>query len=122
MGQQFKRSSRIGVQILRDISTMYDRELGEHLGGLITFTHVKVSDDLRYATVYYSFIGDGLELERVQNVLEAQAKRIRKEIGKGLNIRHIPEFTFKFDPSIKEGIRIEQLLNEIKQDDEQRRN
>ncbi len=120
MGQQFKRSSRIGEQILRDISTMFDRELCEHLGGLITFTHVKVSDDLRYATVYYSFIGDGMERDRVQNVLESQRKKIRKGIGKGLNIRHIPEFTFKFDPSIKEGIRIEQLLNEIKQDDEQR--
>ena len=119
MGQQFKRSRRIGEQILRDISTQFDRELSERLGTLLTFTHVKVSDDLRYATVYYSFLGTTPDKEQVQNLLESQSKRIRHDIGKGLSMRHIPEFAFKFDPSIAEGIRIEQLLNEIKKDDEQ---
>ena len=37
-------------------------------------------------------------------------------IGSKLRLRNIPEFNFKFDPSIEEGIRIERLLNEIKRD------
>jgi len=118
MGQQFKRSSRIGEQILRDISTMFDRELSEKIGSMLTFTHVKVSDDLRHATVYYSFLESAATKEQVQGLLESQAGRMRRDVGKGLNMRHIPEFSFKHDPSIAEGIRIEQLLNEIKRDDE----
>jgi len=83
---------------------------------MVTFTHVKVSDDLRYATVYYSCLGEEKERNSVKNFLEHEKKKIRFLVGKNLKIHHIPEFSFKFDSSIEEGIRIEKLLNEIKAD------
>ncbi len=56
--KQFRRSSRLGGQILRDISTLMEVELAERLSGLITFTSVRLTDDLKYATVYYSVLGE----------------------------------------------------------------
>ena len=114
--KQYKRSTRIGEQILRDVSSLLERELAEKLSGLVTFTHVRVSSDLRYATIYYSVLGSGEQEERAAGYLERERKRIRHQIGQGLHLRNIPEITFKFDPSVKEGIRIERLLNEIKAD------
>lgn len=112
--KQYKRSDRLSEQILRDISVLLEQQIGELHAGLVTFTRVKLSDDLKYATVYYSSLGNDNQREIVARYLETEKKRIRKEVGHGLSMRYIPEFAFKFDPSIENSVRIEQLLNEIK--------
>ncbi len=112
--KQYKRSDRLSEQILRDISTLLEQEIGELKAGLVTFTRVKLSDDLKYATVFYSTLGNDAQREIVARYLDVEKRRIRSEIGRGLSMRYIPEFTFKFDPSIENSVRIEQLLNEIK--------
>ena len=116
--KQYKRSTRIGEQVLRDISTLMETELSDEAPGMITFTHVKVTDDLRYATVYYSCLGQQEDQEKAAGFLEKEKKRIRHLVGKNLRLRYIPEFSFRFDRSIQDGIRIEQLLDEIKGDTE----
>jgi ribosome-binding factor A len=112
--KQFKRSERLGEQIHRDVSRLLESELAEYAPGLVTFTGVKLSDDLRYAKVYYSYLGREEDRLRIEEYLLRERRRIRTEIGHELHMRNIPEFTFTFDPSIEEGVRIEKLLNEIK--------
>lgn len=114
--KQYKRSVRIGEQILRELAGTVSENLQERFSGLVTFTRVRVSDDLRYATVYYSYLGKETTRQALDAYFKHEAGRIRKIAGGPLQIRHIPEFRFEFDPSIEEGIRIEQLLNEIKDD------
>ncbi len=114
--KQYKRSSRVSEQVLRDISKLMGTEFAASAPAMITFTHVRLTDDLRYATVYYSCLGQEKEQEMAAGFLEREKKKIRQMVGRNLRLRHIPELTFKFDPSIEEGIRIEQLLNEIKTD------
>lgn len=112
--RQFKRSQRLSVQILRDISELLQGELHTVVPGLVTFTKVKLTDDLRHARVYYSYLGEAEQRETLELHLSQQKGRIRSQVGRGLHVRFVPEIEFKFDPSIEEGIRIEQLLNEIK--------
>jgi len=114
--RQFKRSQRLGMQIQRDISGLLERELAERVPGLVTFTHVKLSDDLRNARVYYSYLGDPEDRARVDKYLTSERRRIRSQVGQNLHVRHVPEINFKFDPSVEEGMRIEQLLDEIKRE------
>ena len=114
--RQFKRSTRLGEQILRDLPVALSGILSERFKGLITFTKVRLTDDLRYATVYYSFLGKSEEKERIEEYFQRECRRFRKLVGSPLCIKHIPEFSFKFDPSVEAGLRIEQLLNEIKDD------
>ncbi len=114
--KQYKRSVRIGEQILRNLPDAISEALEERFAGLVTFTRVRVTDDLRYCTVYYSYLGKDTVRNSVDKFLHQQAGRIRKEVGGPLSIRHIPEFKFQFDPSVEEGLKIEKLLNEIKND------
>lgn len=116
--KQYKRSTRISEQLLRDVSAFYNSELDDNSPAMVTFTHVRVSDDLRYATIFYSCLGDEKKRISVKQYLEQKKKQIRKEIGNNLHTRFIPELSFKFDPSVEEGIKIEKLLNEIKHDSE----
>jgi ribosome-binding factor A len=117
--RQYKRSTRLAEQILRDLSQLMERELADLHAGMVTFTHVKVSDDLRYARAYYSVLGEEKDRQVVAAYLEREKKHIRHLLGSTMRIRYIPELTFKYDPTIEEGIRIEQLLNEIKSSSKQ---
>lgn len=114
--RSFKRSDRLAVQIQRDISRVLDTELTDQIPGLVTITHVKLSDDLSYAKVYYSCLGNDADRVNVEEFLLAERKHIRSLVGRNLRIRHIPEIDFKFDPSVEQGARIEQLLEEIKKE------
>jgi len=116
--KQYKRSDRLSGQILRDISELAQTELAQSMPAMVTFTRVTLTDDLRYAKVYYSVLGSDEERASVAGYLERENRSIRQRIGKGLRIRHIPELTFVFDPSIEESIRIEKLLNDLKRERE----
>jgi len=102
----------LAVQLQRDISRVLDTELTDQIPGLVTITHVKLSDDLCYAKVYYSCLGGDADRVNVEEFLLAERKHIRSLVGRNLRIRHIPEI----DPSIEQGARIEQLLEEIKKE------
>lgn len=114
--KQFRRSDRLSGQILRDISELAQNELAQSMPAMVTFTRVTLSNDLRYAKVYYSVLGSEDQRESIARYLERENRNIRRQIGKGLRMRHIPELTFVFDPSIEESIRIEKLLNDLKRD------
>lgn len=112
--KQFRRADRVGEEILRIISHLFEREVTGHWKGLVTFTQVRLTGDLRNATVFFSHLGDAEELPRVIEYFMRERYKIRSLVGRQLRIRHIPELQFKFDPSIEEGLKIERLLNEIK--------
>ena len=115
--RQYKRSQRLGEQMLRDISSLLEIELSEATPGMVTFTQVRLSDDLRHAKVYYSYLGSPDGHEQVIAFFEREKGRIRSQIGRGMRVRHIPELIFKFDPSVEHGMKIEQLLDGLKRDD-----
>jgi ribosome-binding factor A len=116
--KQYKRSDRLAQQILRDVSELMAAEMRDTFPGMVTFTYVKLSDDLRYAKVYYSYLGNEGGHQKVGAYLSSEAGRIRSLVGKNLRLRYIPELLFRFDESIEQGVRIEQLLNEIKRERE----
>ena len=114
--RQFRRADRVAEQMLRLISEMLEQELHEHVPGMVTFTRVDLSSDLRYARVYFSHLGSEEDRARALAYFEQEQKRIRHQVGSRLSLRHMPELTFRYDPSVAEGVRIEQLLNEIRSD------
>lgn len=86
--------------------------------GFVTVTGVKVSDDLHLATVYFTVIGSDNEKEATEQGLNSARGFIRKEMGKSLRMRYIPDIVFKFDDSVAYGNRIESLIREIHTTDE----
>lgn len=112
--KNFKRSDRLQEQMLRDVSSILEGPLRELGDGLMTFTKVRLTADLRNATIYYSFLGSDAARQRSESFLERERGWIRSQVGRNMRVRHIPEIAFKFDPSIEEGIRIEKLFEQIR--------
>jgi len=106
--------------MLRDVRNLLELECASNLSAMVTFTEVEITDDLRFATIYYSVLGNEDQKTETSRYFNKNRNRIQFKLGRMLNIKVIPEISFKFDPSIERGMRIEQLLNEISKEDEQK--
>ncbi|MFV9509812.1 30S ribosome-binding factor RbfA [Tepidibacillus sp. LV47] len=108
------RVERVGEQIKKEISQILQYDLKDPRIGFVTVTAVKVTGDLSQATIYVSIMGNEDEVKSSLTALEKAKGYIRSEIGKRIRLRHTPEIIFKQDESIAYGNRIEELLRDIK--------
>jgi len=58
-------------------------------------------------------MGDEEEIRKTQSGLDSAKGFIKRQIGLRLRLRYIPELVFKYDPSLKEGNRLEQILSRL---------
>ena len=78
-------------------------------GHLITIPEVRMSPDLRQATVYVMPLG-GKDTKQVLDALENNKKFLRTEVAHRVNLKFAPELKFRFDDRFDEAERIEKLL------------
>lgn len=78
-----------------------------------TVTEVTVSADLRCARIRYSVLGGEEERRRAAEGWHRCAGFIRHELGKGLDLRFVPELDFCYDESYEGDARLLALLNEV---------
>ena len=111
--QPYKRADRVGGEMLKVLGEMmYDGTISDPRVALVTFTDIELTDDLRYARVYFSQIGTDKEHHLTQKALTHAASHIKIELAHRLKLRYVPELRFLFDPSLERGARIMQLLRE----------
>lgn len=109
----FKRSEKVAEAIHEEISNLLVKGLKDPRVGFATLTSVRVTDDLHLATVYYTVMGDETARRDAQAGLESARGYLRREIGKALRMRYVPDLIFRYDESIDYGMRIDSLLREI---------
>lgn len=113
----FKRSDKVAEAIHEMVSELIIKGLKDPRIGFVTITGVKLTDDLRLATIYFSVIGSDEEKKATEIGLNSARGYIRREMGKSLRMRYIPDINFRFDESVEYGSRIESLLKEIDRKD-----
>jgi len=109
-----QRPSRVGEQIREDLAELIAREVHDPGIGFITITQVRVTPDLQQARAYYTTLGDVKARRETQRALERAVPFLRRQLGRRLRLRRIPELQFFFDESIERQDRIEQILQELK--------
>ena len=77
---------------------------------VVTIPEVRMSPDLRLATVYVMPLG-GHDVAPVLAALKRNQKYIRGEIARAVNLKFAPEVRFREDESFEEAARIERLLD-----------
>ena len=85
--------------------------------GLLTVTKVSVTDDLKIAKVYLSFLENKKPVEDVLEILESKKNLIRRYVGLKLTLKYIPQLKFYYDDSIEHAQRIDDLIQKIYKDD-----
>jgi ribosome-binding factor A len=110
---RFKRSEKVGDLIRKEISQILLEGLKDPRIGFVTITKVSLSDDLRIAKVYYSVFGGEREREESYEGLESATGYIKRELGRRVRLKYMPEITFLFDDSLEYGAHIEELLRDV---------
>ncbi len=113
----YKRSDRLGEQIKEEIADIIMHKIHDPRIGFVTVTHVDLSDDLKNAKVYISILNDSEKKDDTISGLISAAGFIRSELRKRLRIRYIPELIFRIDDSIKEGIRMVKILDDLEKEE-----
>ena len=114
---EHKRADRIGDLILKELAEILLRKVKDPRVADITLTNVEVSPDLRHAKVYYSLLGDDEKRSKATVGLESARGFVKRELGKRLQLRRIPDISFFFDTSLEHGSHIDRLLAELKESD-----
>jgi ribosome-binding factor A len=109
----YKRSEKVAEAIHELVSELLIKGLKDPRIGFVTITDVKVTNDLHQATVYFTVIGSDEEKKATNLGLQSARGFIRKEMGKNLHMRYVPELIFRYDESVEYGSHIETLLKEI---------
>ena len=78
-------------------------------GHVVTVPKVKMSPDLKLATIYVMPLG-GKDVAPVLKALERHKKFIRGEIAHRINMKFAPDLRFRADESFEEGAKIDALL------------
>ena len=89
------------------------------VNNFVSITRAEVAPDLKYATVYFSCMGD---FDEAKEGLKKCAGMLRHHLAVTLNLRITPELNFSKDGSIEHGARIAKLLDEVmpqKKEDEE---
>lgn len=109
----FRRAERVGDLIRREISQMLIRGIKDPRVREVTITRVNLSDDLRLAKVFFSVMGSEDERDRTMEGLNSAKGFIKREMGKRIHLRYMPEIVFKFDSSVEYADHIDRLLRKL---------
>ena len=107
-----QRQLRVGELIRHELAEMlsrgdvHDPVIEAHM---ITVPEVRMSPDLRLATVYVMPLG-GRDEDEVLGALERNKRYMRGEIARRVNLKFAPEIRFRIDERFDEAERIEKLL------------
>jgi ribosome-binding factor A len=113
MNYSYKRADRVSDLLKEEISQLLLREVKDPHIGFITITDVEVSKDLHVAKVYYTILGDKKQLSESAQALNRVSRFIKRQLGKRLRMRYIPDIIFRYDYSLEYGDKIDHILSRL---------
>lgn len=106
-----RRPERVAEQLREEIIQIVGFELSDPRLETVTVTDVRVSQDLRDASIYVTVEGDEAEHFQALVALRHAAPFVRRQIGLALSLRHAPVLHFVRDTVEEQAARVYQLLD-----------
>lgn len=118
-GEPSQRMLRVGELIRHAAAELLTRGIDDPVLSthVVTFPSVKMSPDLKLATLYVMPLG-GKDVGPVVAALDRHRKYLRTEIAHRINMKYAPDLRFRVDESFENYAKIDALLNapEVRRD------
>lgn len=111
------RARRLAERIKEIVAQTLEFKVKDPRLGFVTVTDVRLTNDLRDATVFYTVLGDAEEQRATEVALTSVTGLVRSEVGKGTGVKFTPTITFVADAVPENARHIEELLKEAAQRD-----
>ena len=112
MPRDYPRSRRIADQIQRELSEIIRLELKDPRVGMVTITGVEVTPDNAHAKVFFTMLGEQVQIEACARALEHAAGFLRSELAQRIRLRTVPQLHFEYDVSVERGMKLSRLIDE----------
>jgi ribosome-binding factor A len=113
------RSLRVADQIKRAIAKHLLETVSDPRVQEVMVTDVSLSADLKVANIFFYHLNcDPEEIGRFKEIergLNSVSSFLKKTLSHELNLRRMPEIVWRYDKSIDEGRKIDQILDSIDQ-------
>ena len=111
------RMRRVAEMLHETVAGILCYEVQDPRMQLLTITRVDVSADLKNSTIYYSLV-DVEQLADVEIALAKASGFVRKQLAKQAVLRTTPKLAFVYDNTAESGMRIDNILHDIKLTDD----
>ena len=78
---------------------------------------MKVTNDLKLAKVYLSFLENKKSVDDILAILGEKQKLIRYHLGQKLTLKYTPQLRFYYDNTMEQAERIDHLIEKIHKND-----
>ena len=113
MAREFSRSRRVGEQMQRELALLIQQEIKDPRVGMVTVSGVEVSRDMAHAKVFITVMNADAEQVRLSlEALRHAAGFLRRELGRRMMLRSVPELHFAYDESIERGATLSALIDQ----------
>ena len=112
---RYRRTARLNELLKRELSRLLRAELKDPRIRTVTITGVSAAPDLTHATVYVRTLGEEVMVDDAIEGLESASGFLRRQLGRELHVRRIPEFRFVVDRTLERAGRIEELLESARE-------
>ena len=113
------RARRVADRIRETVALLLENRVKDPRLGFVTVTEVRVTGDLREATVFYTVLGEEENRLNTKKALESAKGMLRSEVGKVLGITHTPSLTFIHDAIPENAVHISEVLRTAQKRDEE---
>ena len=109
-----RRSERVNELLRHELSQLIGRDLQDpRLAGIVTVTMVETSNDLKRAQVSVSVMGSPKVKEATMRGIISASGYMRRELGKRLSLKYVPDLSFVLDESLDQADHIYRLLDDL---------
>lgn len=108
-----KRSEHLEKSLRREINNIIYRKVNDPRIKFVTITRIKVSPDLKYASIFVTIFNDEAQQKKALEGLKSATKFIRVELGKNLNLRLVPMIEFKIDEDLEHQYKMLKIITKI---------
>jgi ribosome-binding factor A len=117
MAMNQARVNQLADRIRVIVAGMLERRVKDPRLGFVTVTDVRLTGDLRDATVFYTVFGGDQDRAGTAAALASATGMIRSEVGRQLGLRHTPSLRFVPDAVPENAAHIEDLLRRARESD-----
>ena len=110
------RARKVGDRIREELADILIRDVADPRLAMVTVTQVDVDRELAYAQVYVIASGEDDRMDDVLDGLERAQGFLRSQLAARIQLRSFPQLRFRWDASHQRGMRIEELLDSLKEE------
>lgn len=111
-GKSFKRD-KFEERILGEVNMILRSKISDARLQFVSITKVELNNDYSQALLYWDTF-DAKSRGDAKTAIESIQGRVRSLLAQTLDVRHVPQITFKYDSQYESERAIEDLLNEQK--------